>query len=99
MSFSKYRPTKDQAAWKHRLYSIIFESDTRAGKAFDLGLLIAIGCSITAVMLESVESIRLDHSILLYRVEWACTVLFTLSYTAWLLCVRLPVDCVRSFYG
>ena len=99
MSFSKYRPTKDQAAWKHRLYSIIFESDTRAGKVFDLGLLIAIGCSITAVMLESVESIRVSHSVLLHTVEWVCTILFTLEYTARLLCVRRPLDYVWSFYG
>src|SRR3954471_6377632 len=80
MPFAQYRPTKDQPAWKHRLYSIIFESDTRAGKAFDVALLIAIGLSITAVMLESVESIRATHADLLRSVEWACTVLFTLEY-------------------
>src|SRR3954470_139663 len=99
MPFAQYRPSKDQPAWKHRLYSIIFESDTREGKAFDVGLLIAIGLSITAVMLESVESIRATHADLLRSVEWGCTILFTLEYTARLICVRRPLDYVWSFYG
>jgi voltage-gated potassium channel len=99
MPFAQYRPTKDQPAWKHRLYSIIFESDTREGKAFDVGLLIAIGLSITAVMLESVEPIQATQAGLLRSVEWGCTVLFTLEYAARLLCVRRPLDYVWSFYG
>src|SRR3954471_23390533 len=99
MPFAQYRPTKDQPAWKHRLYSIIFESDTREGKAFDVALLIAIGLSITAVMLESVESIRVSQGDLLRSVEWACTILFTLEYPARLICVRRPFRYVWSFYG
>jgi voltage-gated potassium channel len=99
MPFSRHRPTRDQAAWKHRLYSIIFESDTREGKAFDVGLLIAIGLSIIVVMLESVHSIRAVHANLLRSLEWACTVLFTLEYIARLLCVKRPRRYVWSFYG
>ena len=99
MPFAQYRPTKDQPAWKHRLYTVIFESDTREGKAFDITLLIAIGLSITAVMLESVESVWATHADLLRSVEWACTILFTLEYAARLLCVRRPLDYLWSFYG
>ena len=47
MPFSRYRPTSDQPAWKHRLYLIIFESGTRGGKIFDFCLLISIGLSVT----------------------------------------------------
>ncbi len=43
---------------KERLFIIIFEADTQAGKTFDVGLLIAILLSILAVMLESVENIN-----------------------------------------
>ena len=99
MSFSEHRPTTEQPAWKHRLYSIIFESDRRSGKSFDLGLLIAIGLSITVVMLESVESIRAAHDSLLRSLEWICTVVFTIEYAARLLCVRRPLRYMRSFYG
>src|ERR1700759_5549465 len=99
MPFSRHRPTSEQAAWKHRLHSIIFESDTREGKAFDVGLLIAIGLSITVVMLESVESINSAHHKLLRTLEWICTILFTFEYAARLLCVRRPLRYMSSFYG
>ena len=39
--------------WKHDLYEIIFESDTKAGKAFDVILLIVILASVILVILES----------------------------------------------
>lgn len=45
------------AAWRQRLYVIIFEADTPAGRAFDVALLWAIGLSVLAVSLESVAAI------------------------------------------
>ena len=96
---AKDRPTEDQAAWKRRLYAIIFESDTPGGKAFDVSLLVAIGLSVTVVMLESVTSIQNEHAILLRNLEWIFTGLFTLEYIARLLCVRRPWQYVWSFYG
>jgi voltage-gated potassium channel len=99
MPFSRYRPTSDQPAWKHRLYSIIFESGTRSGKAFDVCLLIAIVLSVTVVMLESVKPVRAAHPVLLHNAEWVFTILFTLEYAARLLCVQRPLRYVWSFYG
>ena len=99
MPFSRYRPTSDQPAWKRRLYRIIFESGTRGGKVFDVCLLLAIGLSVTVVMLGSVESIRTACSGLLRFVEWTFTILFTVEYIARLLCVRRPLRYVWSFYG
>ena len=99
MPFTRYRPTSDQPAWKHRLYLIIFESGTRGGKIFDVCLLIAIGLSVTVVMLESVESIRSAYPILIQSVEWFFTILFSLEYIARLLCVRRPLRYAWSFYG
>ena len=96
---SQKRPTAEQPAWKHSLYTIIFESDTPAGKSFDVALLIAIGLSVTVVMLESVKSIQTAHGNLLRTLEWIFTVLFTVEYIARLLCVRRPWHYVRSFYG
>ena len=99
MPFTRYRPTSDQPAWKHRLYLIIFESGTRGGKIFDVYLLIAIGLSVTVVMLESVQSIRSAYPVLIDSLEWFFTILFTLEYIARLLCVRRPVLYAWSFYG
>jgi len=99
MSFSKHRPSREQPAWKHQLYLIIFESDTRAGRAFDVALLIAIGLSVTVVMLESVKPIRDAHTLFLQTLEWTFTVLFSLEYIARLICVRRPLRYACSFYG
>ncbi|HEV8184500.1 MAG TPA: ion transporter, partial [Chthoniobacterales bacterium] len=96
---AKDRPTDDQPAWKRRLYMVIFESKTPGGKAFDVSLLIAIGLSVTVVMLESVKSIQAEHALLLRTVEWVFTALFTIEYFARLLCVRRPWNYIWSFYG
>ena len=96
---AKDRPTDDQPGWKRRLYSIIFESDTPAGKAFDVSLLIAIVLSVTVVMLESVKSFQAVHGTLLRTLEWVFTGLFTVEYIARLLCVRRPWHYAWSFYG
>ena len=93
------RPTDDQPAWKRRLYCIIFESKTSGGKAFDVSLLIAIGLSVTVVMLESVKSIQAEHAVLLRALEWIFTGLFTIEYIARLLCVRRAWQYAWSFYG
>ena len=93
------RPTAQQPAWKRSLYIIIFESDTPAGKAFDVALLLAIGLSVIVVMLESVKTVQATHAILLRNLEWVFTILFTLEYIARLLCVRRPWDYARSFFG
>jgi len=65
---------------KERIHQIIFEADTPKGKAFDIGLLIAILLSVLVVMFESVESIRQEHETLLLFLEWSFTILFTIEY-------------------
>lgn len=63
-----------------RLHEIIFESNTPAGRAFDVWLLIAIALSVGAVMLESVGAVRARFGSELYAVEWFFTILFTVEY-------------------
>ena len=88
-----------RSAWRNRLHEIIFESDTAAGRAFDVGLLVAILVSVAAVMLESVADIRRRYGDLLQVVEWTITVLFTIEYLLRLLAVDRPWRYARSFYG
>jgi voltage-gated potassium channel len=85
--------------WRARLYHIIFEADTFAGKAFDVALLVAILASVLVVMLETVQSINDDHGPALHLAEWIFTVLFTVEYILRLLCVRRPLRYVFSFFG
>jgi voltage-gated potassium channel len=87
------------AKWRIRLYEVIFEANTRAGKTFDVALLIAILLSVGAVMLESVASIQARYGTWLLGVEWAFTILFTIEYILRLVCVRWPWRYAVSFFG
>ena len=45
------------AGWRRRAFIVVFESDTRAGRLFDLWLLALIVVSVVVVMLDSVGDI------------------------------------------
>jgi len=92
-------PSDPTSPWRERMRVIIFEADTRAGKAFDVGLLLAIGLSILAVMLESVSEINTRHGTLLRGAEWIFTGLFSIEYILRLLAVPKPLRYARSFFG
>jgi voltage-gated potassium channel len=85
--------------WQQKLNSVIFGSESKSGKWFDIVLLIVILLSIIGVMLESVPSINLKFGIELAVFEWIVTILFTLEYIARLLCLKRPIKYVLSFYG
>jgi voltage-gated potassium channel len=85
--------------WRVRLHEVIFESDTVAGRAFDLTLLAAIGLSVAAVMLESVAHIRREYGAALRVVEWTLTVAFTVEYVLRLIAVERPWRYATSFFG
>lgn len=87
------------AAWQRRWYSIIFEHDTPAGKAFDVLLLIAILVSVAAVMLESVASLQDRWGHVFFVTEWVITLLFSLEFLARLACVAQSWRYVFSFFG
>jgi voltage-gated potassium channel len=86
-------------AWRARLHEIVFESETRAGRAFDLGLLVAILGSLAIVTLESIPDVRERHGAALRIAELAFTVLFTVEYALRLASVERPLRYARSFYG
>lgn len=90
---------KPASGWRRRLFTIIFEADTPAGKAFDVVLIVAILLSVAAVLADSVAPIALRHGALLGAMEWVFTILFTLEYIARLTCVERPMRYARSFYG
>ncbi|MFD0748842.1 ion transporter [Mucilaginibacter calamicampi] len=92
-------PTTQSADWRYRLHEIIYESNTRAGKAFDVGLLIAIFTSILVVMLDSVESLHRPCATLFNRLEWFYTFLFTIEYILRLVSIRKPWRYVFSVLG
>lgn len=90
---------KPLAGWRLRLYTIIFEADTRAGRWFDKSLIFIILASIAVVMADSVEALHLAHGRAFQAMEWVFTFLFTAEYIARLVCVRHPVKYAGSFFG
>ncbi|MEM6749913.1 MAG: ion transporter [Planctomycetota bacterium] len=90
---------RNRARWRRQLESVIFGTQTRAGRAFDLVLLVVILASVVAVSLETVPSVQADYGGYLYAVEWVFTAIFTLEYVARLLCAPRPAKYARSFFG
>jgi len=90
---------KPESGWRRELFTVIFEADTPAGKAFDIALIGAIVLSVVAVLVDSVEPVARRHGALLDALEWVFTVLFTIEYLARISCVERPMRYVRSFYG
>ena len=88
-----------EGGWRERLFIIIFEADTRAGRYFDFLLIAAIVASVTVVMLDSIPSIHAKYGAILHGFEWFFTVVFTIEYAARLMCVNHPTRYARSFYG
>lgn len=84
---------------KTRLYKIIFEADTPTGKRFDIFLLILIGISIVAVMLESVPKLHSQYGQQLYIAEWIITFFFSIEYILRIWVVKHPKKYIFSFYG
>ncbi|ANE51613.1 ion transporter [Flavisolibacter tropicus] len=89
----------DTAPWRHRLHTIIFESDTVAGKAFDIGLLVLILASISVVMLDSIARLHQSYSNEFFIMEWIFTGIFTLEYILRLVSVKRPLLYVTSVLG
>ncbi len=85
--------------WRFKLHEVIYESNTPAGKAFDVGLLIAIFSSIIVVMLDSVQSIHLKYGKLFNIAEWIFAALFTVEYILRLVSIRKPIKYVFSPLG
>jgi voltage-gated potassium channel len=100
MTFSRSKTFgKSETGWRTRLYTVIFEADTRAGKAFEIALMACIMLSVLTVIAGSVPAVRLYEIRTLSVLEWTFTLLFTMEYALRLLCVRRPVQYMFSFFG
>ena len=84
---------------KDKLYEIIFESDTPAGKRFDVLLIISILLSVIIVLLDSVQFYNNKYGDILYIMEWIFTILFTIEYFLRIYCIKRPFLYTKSFFG
>ena len=92
-------PFGKQNNWRERLHGIIYESNTLAGKLFDVSLLVLIFASILVVILDSVQVWRESHGQLFTTLEWVFTIVFTIEYILRLISIRTPSKYIFSFLG
>jgi len=82
-----------------RLHQIIFEADTFAGRAFDVGLIALIVISVVTVSVESLRGLSQQTQLTLVVVEWVLTAIFTLEFVLRLVAVKRPLAYATSFFG
>ena len=84
---------------RQKIKTIIFGTETKAGKLFDEILIVIIILSIITVLLDSVAIYNEQYGNILYYAEWFFTILFSIEYLLRIYCIRLPSSYVFSFYG
>ncbi len=84
---------------KKKLYIIIFEADTKAGKLFDIILLWVILLSVFLVMIESIQSINQEYGRLLKISEWIVTIFFSIEYVLRIWISKKKWSYIFSFFG
>ncbi|MCF6203878.1 MAG: ion transporter [Methylococcaceae bacterium] len=94
-----YNNGKRLSPWRESLNTIIFGSETRLGRTFDVILIISIIVSVFSVVIGSVDKIYKEYWEILFYIEWFFTLLFSLEYTLRLISVRRPLLYARSFFG
>lgn len=84
---------------RNHIYKIIFGTDSRFGRLFDVILLWAILISITTVILESLNPLRMQYGHFFIRIEWFFTILFTIEYITRIFVSPKPFKYIFSFLG
>lgn len=84
---------------KDTLYTVIFGTETPAGRRFDIILIVVILLSISVLFIDSIAQVRAQYGVMLYWFEWGFTGLFTLEYGVRIYCAKNRLGYMRSFYG
>lgn len=84
---------------KERLRTIIFGTETRAGKNFDVLLIVAILLSVVCTMVDSIPAYHASYGRFFTQVEWAFTLLFTLEYALRIFCSIKATRYLFSIWG
>ncbi|MGR3854075.1 MULTISPECIES: ion transporter [Chryseobacterium] len=89
----------EDTLWKRFLYRIIYRSDTKLGKLFDIILLSLILASTAIIMMESVPKLdkRFHYTFLI--LEWIISIFFTMEYSMRIAVVKNKRNYIFSFFG
>ncbi|KJF27327.1 ion transporter [Clostridium aceticum] len=84
---------------KGKLHEIIFGTDTLAGKAFDVMLIITILSNSILIIAESVDIIRSIYGMWIAVLGWFFVIIFTVEYILRILVVSKKSAYIFSFFG
>ncbi len=84
---------------KKQVHTIIFGTDTRAGKNFDIILLFFILTNVLVVMMESIPSYGHAYPNFFLYVEIVFTIIFTIEYFVRIYISPRPLKYIFSFWG
>ena len=84
---------------KPRLYDIVANSDTKAGKAFDIAVMVAIVLSLVVAFVETKPEVVGRFKDVLTIMEYVLTFFFTIEYLLRLYCSPRPREYALSFFG
>src|SRR5690349_9513559 len=85
--------------WKRHLYRIIYRSDTKLGKLFDIILLSLILISTIIIMMESVPKLDKKFHYIFIVFEWIISLFFTVEYLSRIVIVKNKRHYIFSFFG
>lgn len=85
--------------FRTRLFHIVFGTDTKAGKLFDVILLWLIMGSVMVVMLESIPQLHFKYLEMFLILEYMFTLIFTIEYFVRIWIAPRPAKYIFSFWG
>jgi len=89
----------EDTLWKRFLYRVIYRSDTRLGKLFDIILLALILVSTLIIMMESVPKLDQRFHLTFIVFEWIISLFFSAEYLLRIMVVKNKKNYIFSFFG
>jgi voltage-gated potassium channel len=86
-------------SFRHKLYRIIFFTDTKAGKIFDVILLVFILFNVLTVMLDSIVQFHNNYGSILLIIEYIVTGIFFIEYILRIYSTPKARNYIFSFFG
>ena len=96
---AEYDNEPDLPGWRREIYRIIFKSNTRKGKLFDIILVLFILTNIGILLLESISGVGATYGSLFKVLDKIYLIFFTIEVILRIICVKWPARYIFSFYG